>query len=96
MACSARRWAPSTSGAATDAAGGTTIHDALSGAAVPVSASVNLAAGSVTSVSAIDPLTGAPVAIPYGVNLDGELWISPLGTDITNSGAGRQRRRRSS
>jgi len=44
---------------------------------------VNLLPGSVTSVSAIDPLSGQGVIIPYGINVNGTSWIDPTGTDIT-------------
>ena len=46
-----------------------------------------LGSGSVTSVSAVDPLTGTGVVIPYGISTDGENWIDPRGVDITTSGA---------
>lgn len=73
-------------GATVDADGVTTIRDPLTGALVPVTANIALASGSVTSVAAIDPVSGKPLTIPYGVNLDGEVWISPQGTDLTNTG----------
>jgi hypothetical protein len=46
---------------------------------------LTLEAGSVTSVSQIDPVTGQPVVIPYGVDSNGT-WIDPTNTDITNTG----------
>ncbi|MCX6970884.1 MAG: filamentous hemagglutinin family protein [Verrucomicrobia bacterium] len=58
----------------------------LSGSDVPASTSVSLGVGSLTSVSAIDPLTGAGLIIPYGVSSDGSSWIDPRGIDVTTSG----------
>ncbi len=55
-------------------------------APLPVTSHLTLASGSVTSVSAIDPLTGKGVLIPYGVSTDGENWIDPTGTDISSGG----------
>jgi len=53
----------------------------------PVTTSVTLAAGGVTSVSAIDPITNRAVSLAYGTSLDGKTWIDPAGNDITISGA---------
>ena len=47
---------------------------------------LTLTSGSITSVSAIDPVTGNALTIPYGLNLNGTAWIDPTGTDITVSG----------
>ena len=47
---------------------------------------VTLQPGSVTSVSAVDSLTGQSITVPYGLNLNGTSWINPAGTDITLSG----------
>lgn len=58
----------------------------LSGKSLPAISKLTLEAGSVTSVSAIDPVTGKPVAIPFGVNVNGDTWIDPTGVDITNLG----------
>ena len=56
-------------------------------AALPVTASVILRSGSVTSVSAIDPLTGEGVLIPFGrFNAEQGAWIGPNGQNITVSG----------
>ncbi len=52
----------------------------------PSAFGVALLAGSVTSVSAVDPATGKGLLIPYGVNPDGKSWIDPAGADITVSG----------
>ncbi len=52
----------------------------------PVTSSLILAAGGTTSVSLIDPITGKPVTIPYGISFDGNSWIDPSGKDITVDG----------
>ncbi len=41
---------------------------------------------SVISVSAVDPLTGTSLIIPYGTNQNGTSWIDPAGIDITAGG----------
>ena len=53
---------------------------------VPVTQQINLQTGGTTSVSAIDPQTGAGVRIPYGLVKDGTQWIDPTGFDITSTG----------
>lgn len=53
---------------------------------VPVTQQVNLLATSITSVSAIDPVSGSGVRIPYGIVKDGTNWIDPTGLDITTTG----------
>ncbi|WP_438483353.1 filamentous haemagglutinin family protein [Oleiharenicola lentus] len=58
----------------------------ISGLALPTTSRLTIAAGSVTSVSAVDPLTGQAMIVPYGINLNGEAWIDPAGVDITNIG----------
>ena len=57
-------------------------------AAIHATQQVTLQPGSVTSVSAIDPITGSSITVPYGINLNGTSWIDPAGTDITLSGIG--------
>ncbi len=47
---------------------------------------ITLAPGSVTSVSAISPIEGAPLLIPFGLNVNGVTWIDPTGADITAGG----------
>ena len=47
---------------------------------------LNLLQGSITSVSAVDPITGKDLTIPYGTNLNGTAWIDPSGVDITAGG----------
>jgi hypothetical protein len=56
-------------------------------ASVPITSDLTLKSGSVTSVSAIDPITKKPTAIPYGISFDGSSWIDPAGNDITVGGA---------
>ncbi len=58
----------------------------VTNANVPVTQQITLASGGITSVSAIDPQTGAGVLIPYGIVKDGTNWIDPTGFDITSSG----------
>jgi len=65
---------------------GTGPKDLISGQAVAVAQQVTLGPGSVTSVSALNPTTGAPLLIPYGLNLNGTSWIDPTGIDITATG----------
>ncbi|RYD24259.1 MAG: filamentous hemagglutinin N-terminal domain-containing protein [Verrucomicrobiaceae bacterium] len=55
--------------------------------ALPVTSQLTLTGDSVTSVSAIDPITGLPAILPYGISLDGKSWIDPAGNDITKGGA---------
>jgi filamentous hemagglutinin len=52
----------------------------------PSTSQVELLAGSVSSVSAVDPTTGKSLLIPYGVSPDGKSWIDPAGNDITVTG----------
>lgn len=65
---------------------GTTPLGEITNTAVPVARQVTLSSGSVTSVSAIDPVSGQGVLIPYGTNLNGTSWIDPSGIDITGGG----------
>jgi filamentous hemagglutinin family protein len=60
--------------------------DLIAGGAVPITRTLVLGTGSETSVSAIDPLTGDPLIIPYGLVLNGTSWIDPAGMDITAGG----------
>lgn len=60
--------------------------DLITNLAVPVTNHLTLATGSMTSVSAVDSLTGQALTIPYGVNLNGTSWIDPHGIDITGGG----------
>jgi filamentous hemagglutinin family protein len=53
---------------------------------VEASRTVTLSAGSTTSVSEIDSLTGQPLVIPYGIDYNGTDWIDPAGNDITTGG----------
>ena len=67
---------------------GTAPIDPIAGSSAPttVTTSLTLARGSTTSVSAIDPITGRGMTLPYGVSFDGESWIDPAGNDITVGG----------
>ena len=48
--------------------------------------SVTLGSSSITSVSAISPLNGQPLTVPFGLNVNGVTWIDPTGVDITSGG----------
>jgi filamentous hemagglutinin family protein len=71
---------------------GSSPQDPLSGAgyvsneSVPVAQQITLGRGSITSVSAIDPLTGQGMILPYGSVENATSWIDPSGTDITSGG----------
>lgn len=52
----------------------------------PVTNNLTLGSGSTTSVSAIDPLTGRRLLLPFGISFDGNSWIDPAGNDITVGG----------
>ena len=66
---------------------GTAPKGLVTNANVPVTQQVTLASGGLTSVSAIDPTSGAGVRIPYGIIKDGTNWIDPTGFDISGVGA---------
>jgi filamentous hemagglutinin family protein len=53
---------------------------------IPTASDVVLQAGSVTSVSAVDPISGKSLTIPYGLVYNGNSWIAPSGLDITSGG----------
>ncbi len=57
--------------------------DLLSGKKVTLAQTVTLGAGSVTSVSLVNPWTGAESLIPYGLSTDGANWVDPAGQDIS-------------
>lgn len=67
---------------------GTAPVDLIAGTTLPlpVTNTVTLAPGSVTSVSAVDHVTGSASLIPYGLSADGTTWIDPTGFDITAGG----------
>lgn len=67
---------------------GTSPQNPVSGNLIttPVTANLTLGAASVTSTSAIDPITGKPAILPYGISFDGNSWIDPSGIDITTTG----------
>ncbi|MDB6078351.1 MAG: hypothetical protein JWO82_2098, partial [Akkermansiaceae bacterium] len=60
--------------------------DILTGGGFSKTTSVTLGAKSITSASAIDPITGKGVTIPYGVSVNGTSWLDPSGVDITSGG----------
>ncbi|MGC4017469.1 MAG: filamentous hemagglutinin N-terminal domain-containing protein [Luteolibacter sp.] len=70
-----------------DGTGTAPAKDILTGLVYTATSSLTLGSQSVTSVSAIDPITGKGVTIPYGVSLDGATWLDPTGVDITSTGA---------
>jgi filamentous hemagglutinin len=53
---------------------------------IPVTNSLTLTSGSITSISAVDPATGVGIIIPYGASPDGTTWYDPSGMNITTSG----------
>ena len=55
-------------------------------AATPVTTTLTLGSGSITSTSALDPFTGKASLLPYGISFDGNSWLDPSGLDITTSG----------
>ena len=59
---------------------------ALSGDKVSATKTVTLGAGSFTSVSAISPVEGQDLIVPFGLNINGVTWIDPTGLDITGGG----------
>jgi filamentous hemagglutinin family protein len=67
---------------------GTSPQNPVSGnlLATPVTSNLTLGPNSVTSTSAIDPITGKPAILPYGISFDGNSWIDPSGIDITTTG----------
>lgn len=67
----------------TDIVGGPTMT-------IPTSQNVNLAAGSTTSVSAIDAITGKELLIPFGLSADGLSWIDPRGVNVSITGLPRK------
>jgi filamentous hemagglutinin len=66
---------------------GTAPKGLVTNTSVPVTQQITLPSGGITSVSAIDPQTGAGVVIPYGIVVNGTNWIDPTGYDITTIGA---------
>lgn len=65
---------------------GTAPVDPITGQAVAAASKITLTSDSITSVSALDPITGKGVTLPYGISSDGTSWIDPSGKDITTSG----------
>ena len=52
----------------------------------PATTSLVLAPGSLTTISAVDPLTGVAFSIPFGSSIDGTSWTDSSGTVITSRG----------
>lgn len=66
---------------------GTAPLNPITNQAVPVTQQLTLSAGSITSVSAVNSLTGEATLIPYGLVTDGgSSWIDPTGANITAGG----------
>jgi hypothetical protein len=59
----------------------------VSGRSVVTTRQLTLAAGSETSIAAVDPATGEELTIPYGLNLMGTTWVDPSGREITADSA---------
>jgi filamentous hemagglutinin len=59
---------------------------AVPAASIPITASLTLSPGSITSVSAKDPLSDKALSIPYGILMNGTEWIDPAGNNITATG----------
>ena len=66
-----------------DPVSGAGIRDGVS---VPVTETLTLGSSGKTSISAIDPLSGEGVTIPYGIIINGTQWIDPTGVDIASVG----------
>ena len=60
--------------------------DLISGTIFASAKQLTLGNNSVTSVSAIDPITGLAMVIPYGIEVNGTSWIDPTGVDVTSGG----------
>ena len=58
----------------------------LSGEKAVVTKTVTLGAASFTSVSAVSPVEGQNLVVPFGLNINGVTWIDPTGLDITGGG----------
>jgi filamentous hemagglutinin family protein len=65
---------------------GTAPKGLVTGQAVASTEQLTIGRGSVTSVSAIDPLNGAELNVPYGIDVNGISWIDPSGFDISAGG----------
>ena len=65
---------------------GSAPRNLITGDAVAVTQRLAIGRGSITSVSAIDPATGASLLVPFGINVNDSSLINPAGTDITSGG----------
>jgi hypothetical protein len=52
----------------------------------PATRSITLEDGSIASVSAVDPLRGSGILVPFGLSPDGFAWVDPRGVDVTAGG----------
>lgn len=60
--------------------------DRITGLAAPKTQTITLGSHGVTSVSAVDPVSGKALTIPYGAYVNGSTWVDPQGRDITDQG----------
>ncbi|MGH8047547.1 MAG: beta strand repeat-containing protein, partial [Chthoniobacterales bacterium] len=60
--------------------------DPITGSGFATAQRLKLRDGSTTSISAVDPVTGREMIIPYGLVANGTSWIDPSGMDITGGG----------
>ncbi len=65
---------------------GTAPKGLVTGQAVASTEQLTMGRGSVTSVSAVDPLNGQALVVPYGIDVNGISWIDPSGFDISAGG----------
>ena len=65
---------------------GTPAGSAVLDLTTPTTSILTLFAGSITSVSAVDPISRKGMSIPYGMSPDGLSWITPSGFDATLNG----------
>jgi filamentous hemagglutinin family protein len=63
---------------------GTDPGNTITKSATPKAQNVTLTAGSETSVSGVDPLSGVGISVPFGY-FEGTKWENPRGIDVTNS-----------
>jgi filamentous hemagglutinin family protein len=62
------------------------VTDPISQEQVPATTTLTLTTGSATSVSAIDPVSGRSLVLPFGTSANGATWTDLAGNDITGSG----------
>ena len=66
--------------------GGAGATDLISNQPFVATQRLTLAAGGETSVTAVDPVIGRALTVPFGTNLNGTAWLNPAGDDITVGG----------